>query len=171
MDESDPDWDLIESYFTLWEMVTMVRDGHNPPSEYSLTLAEVESVGQWLEVDPRGTIALDRLFGSSRQPVSTSPPSPGNSYYDLAEFRHWVREYYSTAVYIGVQPAICDAPNCGKAAEFDGRTGALSWGRGAWAWMCASCFDKVGLGLGLGLGQRLIHEEDRPRPPPPPLSR
>jgi len=41
-------------------------------------------------------------------------------------------------------------------AFFDAKTSVNSPGRGRWANMCLTCYNKYGMGLGTGLGQRLI---------------
>jgi hypothetical protein len=41
-------------------------------------------------------------------------------------------------------------------AYYDGKTVM-----GPWAYMCESCFQRVGVGLGLGRGQRLVVRDEK----------
>jgi hypothetical protein len=48
-------------------------------------------------------------------------------------------------------------PDCETVpAYYDGKTVM-----GPWAYMCESCFQRVGVGLGLGRGQRLVVRDEK----------
>jgi len=49
-----------------------------------------------------------------------------------------------------------DCNICCAEAHYDARTRSDSPGRGAWAYLCEPCFERLGVGLGLGSGQRLV---------------
>lgn len=55
----------------------------------------------------------------------------------------------STEVKVSSLP-VCDVCGAGE-AQYDGKTVY-----GPWAYMCESCFVKLGSGLGTGRGQRLV---------------
>lgn len=56
-----------------------------------------------------------------------------------------------TTVTITEELPMCDICHSKKAA-YDAKTV-----HGPWAYLCESCFKKVGVGLGLGKGQKLIN--------------
>ena len=60
-----------------------------------------------------------------------------------------------TEVVMAVMP-ICDIPDCGSEAQYDGKTI-----HGPWAYMCELDYQAYGVGIGLGKGQRLVKKEDQ----------